>query len=124
LLDTHSLVWAIDSPEVLSEPARRAVEKGPVYISVVSLWELIVKQKKESALLANPVEWWSRYVSADVMTVLPVTAAHVAYLVRLPEFHRDPFDRILLCQATVEGLTLITRDQDIARYGDAAILRA
>ena len=124
LLDTHTLVWAIDAPEILSEPARQAIGKGPVYLSVVSLWELILKRKNESALLADPVDWWNRHVSADAMTVLPVTAAHIVYLERLPEIHRDPFDRILLCQAAIEGLTLITRDTDIGLYTDAAIVRA
>jgi PIN domain nuclease of toxin-antitoxin system len=124
LLDTHSLVWAIDTPEMLSEPARKAVAEGPVYLSVVSLWELIIKRKKESALLADPVDWWNCHVSSDAMTVLSVTAAHIAYLERLPEIHRDPFDRILLCQAAIEGLTLITRDSDIALYSGSTILRA
>lgn len=124
LLDTHSLVWAIDTPEILSNSARQAIERGPVYLSVVSLWELIIKRKKDSALLADPVDWWNRHVSANAMMVLPVTAAHIAYLERLPEIHRDPFDRVLLCQAAIEDLTLITRDSDIGLYADAAIVRA
>ena len=47
LLDTHSLVWAIDTPEMLSEPARLAIEQGPIYLSVASLWELIIKRKEK-----------------------------------------------------------------------------
>jgi PIN domain nuclease of toxin-antitoxin system len=124
LLDTHALVWAIDTPEIFSDTARQAIEAGPVYLSVVSVWELIVKRKKDSALLADPVDWWNRHVSANAMTVLPVTAAHIAYLDKLPEIHRDPFDRILLCQAAIEDLTLVTRDRDISLYTCAAIVRA
>lgn len=124
LLDTHSLVRAIDTPEILSDAARQAIEQGPVYLSVVSLWELIIKRKYDSALLSDPVNWWNRHVSANAMTVLTVTAAHIAYLERLPEIHRDPFNRILLCQAVIEDLALVTRDSDIGLYADAAILRA
>ncbi len=58
------------------------------------------------------------------MTVLPITPAHVAYLGKLPEIHRDPFDRILLCQSAVEELTLVTRDANIMRYPDIAIIGA
>ena len=99
LLDTHSLVWAIDTPEILSDAARQVIEAGPVFLSVVSVWELIIKRKKDSALLADPVE-------------------------RLPEIHRDPFDRVLLCQAAMEDLALVTRDSDIGLYAEAEIARA
>jgi PIN domain nuclease of toxin-antitoxin system len=91
---------------------------------VASLWELIIKRKRASALLSDPVVLWHRHVSADVMTVLPIAGSHIAYLDKLPEIHRDPFDRILLCQAAVEELTLISRDDEISQYRDVAIIRA
>jgi PIN domain nuclease of toxin-antitoxin system len=89
LLDTHSLVWAIDAPHVLSEQARQVIGEGPVFLSVASLWELIIKRKRAYALLSDPVAWWNRHVSIDVMTVLPIAGAHIAYLDKLPEIHRD-----------------------------------
>jgi len=113
LLDTHTLVWAIDTPDVLSEPARQAIADGPVYLSVVSLWELIVKRSKDTALLADPVDWWNRYVSADAMNVLPVTADHIVYLERLRKF--IPTHLTEFCYASIQMRQSYARE--LARSG-------
>jgi PIN domain nuclease of toxin-antitoxin system len=116
LLDTHTLVWAIGAPKLLSPKARALIRDHPVLVSVVSFWELIVKCGKPDAPVVRPGEWWSRYVVRQELEVLPIRAAHVAQLEFLPAHHKDPFDRLLIAQAAADGLTLITRDEQVRRY--------
>ena len=116
LVDTHSLVWALSAPHLLSGKARRILAGSEVTVSVASLWELLLKAPKKQALLTDPLAWWEKYVNASALCVLPIRLAHVAALGRLPSLHKDPFDRILVAQAKVEGLTLISKDVRLAEY--------
>ena len=118
LLDTHTFLWAAQAPEKLSRKARRICESPtkPLWVSAISLWELIAKCKAGSLEIPSvgltlPV--WLERLSARV---LPLEAAHVFALYGLPLLHYDPFDRALLAQAQVEALTLVTRDDDMHRY--------
>jgi PIN domain nuclease of toxin-antitoxin system len=106
LLDTHLLVWAMGSPERLPAglaPMLEDPSHTPVF-SVASLWELVIKQA-----LGRP--------DFTAQPALLRRALHHALAVAaLPPLHRDPFDRLLLAQASAEGLLLITADQQLARY--------
>ena len=118
LLDTHLLVWAMGSPERLSA-ALAAMLQDPAntpFFSVASLWELVIKQglgkpdfRVEPALLRRALldGGWQE---------LPVQAHHALAVAALPLLHRDPFDRLLLAQASADGLLLITADQQLAAY--------
>ncbi len=118
LLDTHLLVWAMGSPErlpaalaaMLQDPAN-----APVF-SVASLWELVIKQalgrpdfRVEPAVLRRALidGGWQE---------LPIQAHHALAVAALPPLHRDPFDRLLLAQASADGLLLITADAQLAAY--------
>ena len=121
LTDTHTLVWALSAPELLGIGVRKALTQYPFTASVANLWELILKSGKPGALLAEPVGWWAKYVERLQIPVLAIRSSHVLAMSALPDLHRDPFDRILLGQAIEEGLTLATKDNQLARYGVATV---
>lgn len=121
LTDTHTLVWALSRPEELGAGAHAALAGAPFTASVANLWELVLKARKPGAPVADPLPWWDKYVVRSRIPALAIRAAHVRVLARLPELHRDPFDRILVAQALVDGLTLATKDQILSKYGVAVI---
>ena len=85
--------------------------------SVANLWELLLKTRKKDALLTDPLAWWGKYVLATRIPTLGIRTGHVMALGRLPEIHKDPFDRILVAQAMVEKLPLVSKDSHLAAYG-------
>lgn len=119
LLDTHALLWwLLDSPE-LPASARRAIERASLaYVSSVSVCEIAIKQRsgKLSELRLAATELPS-LIEQSQFTPLPLTLAHAAAVAALPEYHRDPFDHLLIAQAQVEKLTVVTSDPQFARYG-------
>ena len=117
LTDTHSLVWALTDPEALSPLARRVLSDAEVTASAANLWELLLKRGKKGALLADPLAWWDRYVTPNGIRILGIRLIHVIALDRLPDIHKDPFDRILVAQAQVEKLPLVSKDTRLAQYG-------
>jgi PIN domain nuclease of toxin-antitoxin system len=117
LADTHVLIWAIDSPHLVSARAKQAMEKGDVIVSIASLWELIVKKSKKGALLEDPVTWWKRKVIGTGLSVLGIRSQHVIALDDLASIHADPFDRILIAQSIVEDATLVSKDRHLKHYG-------
>ena len=121
LLDTHALIWALKEPERLSSPARAAVRRGPNALSVVSYWEVMLKSMKGTLDVGDPRTWWQDALDQLAATALPLRPAHVAALHDLPPIHKDPFDRMLIAQATVDGLTLVSMDAEVARYASARL---
>jgi PIN domain nuclease of toxin-antitoxin system len=117
LLDTHTLVWGITAPEDLPRQVRDILSDGEVIASVVSYWELILKKGRPTALVLDPKGWWTRYITKSAVEVLPVRVTHLDQLDALPEWHRDPFDRMLISQALADDHTLVSRDSAFAQYG-------
>jgi PIN domain nuclease of toxin-antitoxin system len=117
LLDTHVLLWAVDEPKRLARDVRVLIEENRYAVSVATLWELINKKDKAAAPVRDPAAWWDRYVVQRQTVIVPIRASHVLYLDRLPLLHRDPFDRMLVAQAAVEKMTLVTADSQIHAYG-------
>ncbi|HEY1241163.1 MAG TPA: type II toxin-antitoxin system VapC family toxin, partial [Bryobacteraceae bacterium] len=109
--------WAISAPEELPARVRKILAKGEVTASVVSYWELVLKKTRQTAPVLQPAPWWERYITRAAVEVLPVRVAHVDHLDTLAEWHRDPFDRMLIAQAMAENYTLVSRDSARARYG-------
>jgi len=116
LLDTHTALWALERPETLSAAARKAANEGPNFLSVVSYWEVVIKSMKGKLDVGDPRLWWQEALEQLAATPLPMRPDHVAAVNNLPPIHQDPFDRILIAQAKVERLALVTRDADIAQY--------
>jgi PIN domain nuclease of toxin-antitoxin system len=121
LLDTHTAIWALERPEALSESARAVASTGPLVLSVVVYWEVMIKSMKGKLGLGDPRAWWFDALDQLAATPLPVHPRHIAAVYGLPPIHNDPFDRMLIAQATVEGLALVTSDAEIARYGSQAL---
>ena len=121
LLDTHALLWARAAPERLSREALAILQStgNTLYVSMASLWECAIKSS--IGKLEVPAGFW-RIVSRDY-EVLGIELPHIEACAALPLHHRDPFDRLLVAQARLGGLVLITRDQNIARY-DVPIVTA
>jgi PIN domain nuclease of toxin-antitoxin system len=121
LLDTHVLLWVL-SGERLSKEARRAIidPRNAVTMSAASIWEMSIKA--ELGRLELP-DGWLEEAERQSIGVLPITAAHALAVRQLPSLHRDPFDRMLVAQAQVEGLVLVTRDEQIKQY-DGSVLPA
>jgi len=119
LLDTCTFLWSVEGGAAVSEPARVALADpaNDVYLSSVSAWEIAVKHALGRLPLPEPPD---KYVPnqrrARGIEPLALDEEAALHLLRLPPVHRDPFDRMLVCQALVAGLTVVTPDPDIARY--------
>ncbi len=116
LLDTHLLLWALGTPSKLPAAARKLINDANVYVSAASIWEISIKVAL-GKLSADPREVLAALEPAGFLE-LPVTGAHAARVVNLPPVHRDPFDRLLIAQALVEPMRLLTNDAALAHYGD------
>jgi PIN domain nuclease of toxin-antitoxin system len=115
LLDTHAILWAFTDDPRLSPRAREAIEDGsnPVFVSAVSAWEIVIK--KGLGKLTAP-DNYEEEREAHAFTALDITTAHALHVGTLPGHHQDPFDRLLVAQAQLERLTIVTRDANIQRY--------
>lgn len=118
LLDTHVLLWAAGRPEKLSRQARRLLDdpaNEPIF-SAASLWEIVIKQGLGRDDFEVDARRLRRALLDNGYGELGVTSAHALALDDLPPLHKDPFDRMLVAQARVEGITLVTADAQILRY--------
>ncbi|GAB2576928.1 twitching motility protein PilT [Paractinoplanes abujensis] len=120
LLDTHVALWAITGDPALGEDLLDRLRHDPdIFLSPVSLWEISIKQA--AGKLGGPPDLAERVRDLGFRE-LPVTHPHTIAAGRLPPHHRDPFDRLLIAQARVDGLTLATRDAALSRY-DVELLK-
>lgn len=131
LLDSHAFVWAKSAPENLSDEARVAIidPDNDVFVSVASAWELWLKHARKPIVAIAPVldAGAAAFLEAareSGIALLEITLDHVARAAVLPLLHRDPFDRMLIAQATAERLTLVTRDPAFRRYEGLRLLQA
>jgi len=119
LLDTHCFLWLNSEPDRVSRDAMAACrdEANALHLSLVSLWEIQIKQQLGKLNLAVP---WTSMVEtqqqANGLQTLPLSVAQIQALQQLPPHHRDPFDRMLIAQARSEGMTLVSADQSFAAY--------
>jgi PIN domain nuclease of toxin-antitoxin system len=118
LLDTHVFVWADSDPARLSAPAAAAIRDpaNEVWISTASAWELVIKVQVGKLTMRLPLAAIFAQQVANGMHVLPISLDHALGVQTLPPVHKDPFDRLLVAQANVEGADLVTADPIFARY--------
>jgi PIN domain nuclease of toxin-antitoxin system len=116
LLDTHVFLWAIDDDPRLSKAARAAIIDGNniVFVSAATAWEISIK--KAIGKLTVPQGNYLDELRLHRFTPLPITTEHALAVADLPQHHRDPFDRLLIAQAQMEKLTLVTGDIRIKQY--------
>jgi PIN domain nuclease of toxin-antitoxin system len=118
LLDTHVLLWAAGQPDKLSERARSLLNDpaNTLMFSAVSLWEIAIKQGLGRNDFRVDVHLLRRGLLDNGYSELAVTSAHAVAVDLLPSLHKDPFDRMLVAQTLVEGVTLVTADTQVAQY--------
>lgn len=118
LLDTHLVLWTLLVPKRLSVQASTILQsrRNDLVFSVVSLWEIAIKRGLNKPDFRVDPRVLRRTMLDDGYEELPVTGLHAVAVDALPAIHKDPFDRLLIAQATVEGITLLTADATIARY--------
>ena len=121
LLDSHVFLW-LDTMDhrLRSEHVRTLADpENDLYLSTASIWELSIKRSLRRLNFAKP---FADAAKAKGIVLLPVLAEHAEAIERLPRHHNDPFDHMLIAQAMVEGLVLVTHDRILAEY-DVAVLR-
>lgn len=118
LLDSHLLLWAAGAPERLSDAARTLFEHSDneLMFSAASLWEIAIKRGLGRDDFKVDARVLRRGLLDNGYGELPVTSEHAVAIDALPPIHKDPFDRILVAQAQVEGITLVTADDLVAQY--------
>lgn len=119
LLDTHLLIWASAVSSRLPKMARDMLQapENELLFSAASIWEIAIKFQRNRPDFDVEPSRLRRGLLDSGYTELPVTSAHAAAIATLPGHHKDPFDRMLLAQATVEGILLLTSDTALAQYG-------
>jgi PIN domain nuclease of toxin-antitoxin system len=118
LLDTHLLLWAAGHADRLSAEARESIGDpvNELLFSAASLWEVVIKRRLGRDDFKVDARVLRRGLLDNGYNELPVVSEHVVAIDSLPPIHKDPFDRVLIAQATVEGITLLTTDSLVAKY--------
>ena len=119
LVDTHAFLWFVAGDRRLSRRARAAIEHedAEIWLSAACVWEIATKSSLGRLVLPSPLE---EYISGKLdegFAVLPVDWMHAATVERLPLHHRDPFDRLLIAQALLEKVPVVTSDRAFRKYG-------
>ncbi len=119
LLDTHVFLWLNDDTERLSQTVKELCSSGEheFYLSIVSPWEMQIKYQLGKLSLAMPIaELINKNTQENNINLLQLNLSHISYLEQLPAHHKDPFDRIIIAQAIIEGMTIVTIDHLFVDY--------
>ena len=118
LPDTHMLLWAAGEPGRLPAVAREIIADpiNELFFSAISIWEIAIKRALGRSNFQADPNRMRRLLLANGYRELPLTGEHALAILGLPPIHQDPFDRILIAQATFESITLLTVDPEIAQY--------
>lgn len=124
LLDTHLLLWAAEGSDRLPSQAYSlmADPENELLFSVASLWEIAIKNGLERTDFEVDTRRLRRSLIDNGYCELPILSAHAVAVEALPPIHKDPFDRMLVAQATVEGITLLTDDATVAQYPGPVVM--
>lgn len=120
LLDTHLLLWVAANSRRLTEDAKKIItnDKNILFFSAASIWEVAIKQKLKKDDFKFNASLLRRGLLDNGYNELPIQGLHTLAIENLQDHHKDPFDRILLAQASVEGFILLSSDKQMAQYGD------
>jgi PIN domain nuclease of toxin-antitoxin system len=124
LLDTHTWLWWLSTPELLNDSARAILgdRQNQLVLSTASAWEIAIKVSIGKLELPGPIDtFMTEQLRLDAIEVLGIELRHILHVVTLPHHHRDPFDRMLVAQAMVESLPVLTADSLLRPYGAALI---
>ncbi|WP_221394038.1 type II toxin-antitoxin system VapC family toxin [Dyadobacter sp. NIV53] len=118
LLDTHTLLWFINGDLELSKEARDIIENPnhTKFISIATFWEIAIKISIGKLQLDMPFQELEIHASKNGFQLLPITFQHTQQIITLPLHHKDPFDRIIIAQASCDGLSIIGKDPHFVNY--------
>jgi PIN domain nuclease of toxin-antitoxin system len=119
LLDTHAFLWLNDESERLTQTVKELCSSGEheFYLSMASAWEMQIKHQLGKLSLAMPIaELVIKNTQENNIQLLPIDLSHINYLEQLPSYHKDPFDRIIIAQAIIEGMSIISIDHAFVDY--------
>ena len=117
LLDTHTYLWFIGESPLMPEWVSEKIQTYErVFVSIATFWEIAIKSRKGLLELPVPVSKLMEDCARLNLTILPINGMHLDKMKELPFIHKDPFDRIMICQAQAEGLALVTVDSAIVQY--------
>ena len=119
LLDTHAFLWFVSEDNRLSSKAQSIIKKSQneVYFSAVSAWELSIKIRLDRLTIEEDLEpFIIKQLAENNFSTLSITIFHSIYTSKLPNIHKDPFDRMIVAQAQVEDLSIISKDKNIKKY--------
>lgn len=119
LLDTHAFLWFVLDDKRISTAAKSIIEdsKNTIYFSAASAWEIAIKTKLARLKIIGDFESFIiEQLSTNSFVPLSITISHSLYTERLPQIHKDPFDRIIIAQSKLEDLSLISKDRKIRKY--------
>jgi PIN domain nuclease of toxin-antitoxin system len=120
LIDTQSVIWYVDQDQLLSPTAHAAITDpaNDLLLSAASVWEIAIKVGLGKLTLSLPYRQWMTQAIADLsLSILPITVDYADIQTGLPQHHRDPFDRLIVSQALVEGVPVISADPQFDAYG-------
>ncbi len=120
LLDTHTFLWLVEGSPKLSVTATAALADpvNELFLSVASVWEMAIKIGSKKLTLSDPLDvYLARWTPVYQLDLLPIHSPHALAITGLPGHHRDPFDRMLISQSQIEGMTVVTGDTKFAWYG-------
>jgi PIN domain nuclease of toxin-antitoxin system len=119
LLDTNIALLGLAEPQRISAGIRRAIERGPVFLSVICYWEVVLKSMLGKLDVGDARAWWSDALENLAATPLPLLPGHIAEVYSLAPLHQDPFDRVLVAQAISENMALVSMDREIRKYASS-----
>ena len=119
LLDTHTFLWWVDDSPRLSNSVKEVIAnpENTIFFSVVSAWEIVIKQGIGKLALPEPAEMYipSR-LKSNRFSVLTINLSHILQIASLPSLHKDPFDRLLIAQSQIESFPILSVDQLVSQY--------
>ena len=120
LLDTHVVLWVAENSPLLSDRVKATIldEHSEKYVSIVSAWEVAIKLGTRRLQLDGGLPEFFRMIDDNGFLTLSVEREYLRMLANLPDYHKDPFDRLLIATAITEKMTLITSDENIQRYNE------
>lgn len=119
LLDTHTFLWLVEGSSNLSRAAQAALTDPAheLFLSAASIWELAIKTSNRKLALSDPLDAFvGKWSATYQLALLPIDTPHALAVARLPDHHRDPFDRMLIAQALVERMSLVSGDAKLTPY--------
>jgi len=118
ILDTHAVIWFFEGDKRLSKTALDAIYNldNNIYVSIASVWEMAIKLSTGKLEFEGGIERFIETIYKNEFVLLDISPAHIVNIIKLPFVHHDPFDRMLIAQASAENMTVMTVDENVLKY--------